>query len=169
MQRINETRNIIWHETCKYVYRLTSSVCNSRKIWNEDKFRCECKEDLIDKGICDKGFIWDSSNYEFECDRSCGIREYLDYKSCVCRNTLIEKLLEECPSVIGENIVYNETLNTVSSNDCASYTVYFVLFAAFLTTSIINGSSFLYFYWYSKKEDNVSSVKFNPGKQTTIY
>ena len=24
---------------------------------NEDKCRCECKE-LIDKGMCDKGFIW---------------------------------------------------------------------------------------------------------------
>ena len=59
--RINETRHIIWHETCKCVCRLTSSVCNSRKIWNEDKFRCECKE-LVGKEICDKGFIWNPSN-----------------------------------------------------------------------------------------------------------
>ena len=63
MSRINETRNIIWHETCKCVCRLTSSVCNSRQIWNEDKCRCECKEVLIDKGICDKGFIWNPSNF----------------------------------------------------------------------------------------------------------
>ena len=41
---------------------------------NED---CECKE-LIDKGICDKGFIWNPSNYECECDKSCGIGEYLE-------------------------------------------------------------------------------------------
>ena len=31
MQRINETRQIIWHETCKCVCRLTSSVCNNRQ------------------------------------------------------------------------------------------------------------------------------------------
>ena len=37
MSRINETRQIIWHETCKYVCRLTSAVYNSRQIWNEDK------------------------------------------------------------------------------------------------------------------------------------
>ena len=30
MSRINETRHIIWHETCKCVCRLTSAVCNSR-------------------------------------------------------------------------------------------------------------------------------------------
>ena len=57
LQRINETRHIIWHETCKCVCKLTSSVCNSGQIWNEDKCRCDCKEDLIDKGICDKGYI----------------------------------------------------------------------------------------------------------------
>ena len=58
----------------------------------------------------------------------CGIGEYLDSKSCVCKNTLIDKLVEECTSVIGKNKVYNETLNTISSNKCASCTVYVVLF-----------------------------------------
>ena len=47
MSRINGTRQIIWHETCKYVCRLTSAVCNARQIWNDDKCRCECKEDLV--------------------------------------------------------------------------------------------------------------------------
>ena len=57
MSRINKTRQIIWHETCKCDCKLTSAVCNNKQIWNEDKCRCECKEDLIDNGICDKGFI----------------------------------------------------------------------------------------------------------------
>ena len=43
LSQINETRQIIWHETCKCVCRLPSAVCNSRQIWNEDKCRCECK------------------------------------------------------------------------------------------------------------------------------
>ena len=33
--------------------------------------RCECK-DLIDKGIFHKGFIWNPSTCESECDKSCG-------------------------------------------------------------------------------------------------
>ena len=57
MSRINETRQIIWHETCKCVCRLTSAVCNSRQIWNEDKCRCECTKDLINKMLYDKGYI----------------------------------------------------------------------------------------------------------------
>ena len=32
MSRINERRQMIWHETCKCVCRLTSAVCNSRQI-----------------------------------------------------------------------------------------------------------------------------------------
>ena len=149
MQRINETRQIIWHETCECVCRLTSSVCNSRQRWNGDKCRCECKEDLIDNGICDKGFMWNPSNCGCECDKSCGIGEYID-KSCVCRNTLIDKLVEECTNVIEENKVYNKTLDVTLSNDCASCTLYVVLFAVFLTTSVIIGGVFVYFYCYKK-------------------
>ena len=45
----------------------------------------ECKE-LIDKGVCDKGSTWNSSNCEFACDKSCDVGEYLDYENCKCRN-----------------------------------------------------------------------------------
>ena len=178
MSRINETRHIILHETCKCVCRLTSSICNSRQIWNENKCRCECKEDLIDKEICDKGFIWNPSNCGCECDKSCGIGEDLDYKNSMCRSSIVDKLIEECTNVIDENKFYNETLsvtplNTITSDDCASCALYVVLFSAFLTTDVIIGGVFVYFYWYSKndfirqylKKNNVS-VKFNPFKKT---
>ena len=75
MQRINEAKHIIWHETFKCVCKLTASICNSKQIWNEDKCRYEYKEDLIYKGICDKGYIWNPSNCRCECDKSCGIGE----------------------------------------------------------------------------------------------
>ena len=131
MSRINETRQTIWHETCKCVCRLTSAVCNSRQIWNEDKCRCECKEDLVNKMVCHKGYTWNPSNCTCECDKSYGIGQYLDYKSCVCRNILVDKLVEECTNVIDEDKICNETLNVTLSNDCASCTLYVVLFAVF--------------------------------------
>ena len=143
MQRINETKQIILPETCKCVCRLTSAVCNTKQTWNEDKFRCECKENLVDKKVRDKGYIWNPSNYQSECDKSCGIGEYLDSNSCVCKTSLIDKLVEECTSVINENKIYNETLNTISSNECSSCTLYVVLFAVFLTTSVIIGDVFV--------------------------
>ena len=95
MSRINEARQITWHETCKCVCTLTSAVYNSRQIWNKDKCRCECKEDLINKMVCDKGYICNPSNCACECDKSCGIGQYLNYKNCVCRNSLVDKLAEE--------------------------------------------------------------------------
>ena len=73
MSRINETRQILWHKTCKCVYRLSVAVCNRKQIWNDDKGRCKCKEDLVDKLVWDKGFSWNPSNCECECDKSFGI------------------------------------------------------------------------------------------------
>ena len=60
MSRTNETRHIKWHEMCKCKCRLDASVCNNKQHWNDDKCRCECKE-LIDKGVFDKGSIWNPS------------------------------------------------------------------------------------------------------------
>ena len=56
MSRINETRHIEWHETCKCECRLDASVCNNKPRCNDDKWNCECKE-LIDKGACNKRSI----------------------------------------------------------------------------------------------------------------
>ena len=42
--------------------------------------------------MCDKGFIWN----QCECDKSCDIGEYLDYKNCTCKKRIIVKLGEEC-------------------------------------------------------------------------
>ena len=69
MSRTNKTRHIEWYKTRKCKCRLNTCVCNNKQRWNEDKFRCECKE-LIKKGMCDKGFIWNHSNCECECDKS---------------------------------------------------------------------------------------------------
>ena len=62
MQRINETKQILWHETCKCVCRLNAAICTSKQIWNGNKCRYECKEDLVDKMACHKGFSWNPSN-----------------------------------------------------------------------------------------------------------
>ena len=58
-----------------------------------------CKE-LIDKGVCDKGFIWNPSNYECECDKSCDVGEQLDYENCKCRKKIVDKLVEQCTETV---------------------------------------------------------------------
>ena len=63
MSRTNKARHIEWHETCKYECKFVANNCNNKQRSNKDKCRCECKE-LIDKEMCDKGFIWNPSNCE---------------------------------------------------------------------------------------------------------
>ena len=46
LMRLNETRSVIWHESCKCVCKLNSSVCNNKQIWNSDTCRCDCNEDF---------------------------------------------------------------------------------------------------------------------------
>ena len=101
MSRTNETRHLEWHETCKCKCRLDASVFNNKQRRNDDKCRCESKE-LIDKAICDKGFIWNPSNYKCKCDKSCDIDEYVDYEICKCRKKLVDKLVAECTENINE-------------------------------------------------------------------
>ena len=69
MSETNKTRSIKWHETCKCICRLNKITCNNKQRWNKDKSRCKYKE-LIDKGVCDKGFIFNPHNCQCECDKS---------------------------------------------------------------------------------------------------
>ena len=99
---VKETKQIEWHETCKCICRLDANVCHNKQRWNKDKWGWECKE-LIDKGICNKGFIWNSSNCDCECDKIYNIGQYLDYKNCICRKKIVDKLVEECSENIDGN------------------------------------------------------------------
>ena len=77
---------------------------------------------MIDRGICDKGCNWNPSKCECECDNSCDVGEYLEYKSCKCRKRIVDKLVEECSEKIDEKellqnkTVYNSTLNDYEKN-----------------------------------------------------
>ena len=46
-----------------------------------------------DKGVRNKGFIYNPSNCDCEYDKSCGIGKYLDYSNCKCRKKLIDPLV----------------------------------------------------------------------------
>ena len=123
---------------------------------------------MIDKGICDKGFIWNPSNCECECDKSCDIGEYLDYKNCKCRNKLIDKLVEECSENIdGNEMIYNKTFNDYK-NICNSCTIYILLFVIAFLIIISISSGFIYFHWYLKKDSTIIT-NINPGTETVIY
>ena len=98
---------------------------NNKQPWNDNKCRCECKE-LIDKGLCDKEFVWNRSNCESGCDKSCDVGEYLDYENCKCREKIADKLVEECTDTFEEKKIAK------NMHKCDCCTLYIALFSIIL-------------------------------------
>ena len=65
--------------------------------------------------MCDKAFIWNPSNCECECHKSCDISEYLGYENCKCRKKLVDKLVEKCTEINEITQTENEHKNKCSS------------------------------------------------------
>ena len=64
-------------------------------------------KELIDKGICDKEFIWNPSDCDCECYNRCDVGKYLDYEIVNAEKKWVFKLVEEC----SENVDGNEIIN----------------------------------------------------------
>ena len=119
LMRLNETRNVLWHESCKCVCKINSSVCNNKQIWYHDTCRCDCNEDFAGIINCTKGYTWNPSTCECQCDTWCKPGQYLYHKNCVCKNKLVGRIIEEITSIINETMVNN--------NDKALFYLYNVL------------------------------------------
>ena len=124
LMRLNETRNVLWHESCKCVCRLNSSLCNSKQIWNSDTCRCDFNEDFAGIISCDKGYMWNLSTCKCQCNMWCKSGQYLDHKNCVCKNKLVGRVIEECTGVINETMMNNK--------DSGNNNTYLILFIVFL-------------------------------------
>ena len=148
LMRLNETRNVLWHESCKCVCRLNSSVCNSKQIWNSDTCKCDCNEDFAGVINCDKGYTWNPSTCSCECDMWRKPGQYLDYKKCVCKNKLIGRVISECTSVIKETMMNNKKN---MSNDDTITNIFIGLFSVLLFIGIVYFCIFAYFKWIKGK------------------
>ena len=118
--------------------------------------------------MCDKRFIWNPSNWEFECDKACDVGEYLDYENCKCRKKLVAPLIEERTETVGEVKLAKITLaKNENSYKCSFCTVYIALFWIFFTVNVGIFIYFVYSHWYLKKY--APHVDFNTRTETTIY
>ena len=129
---------------------------NNKQRWNDDKCRCKCKE-LIDKGVCDRGYIWNPSNCECECDKSCDFGEYLDYKNCKCRKKLVDKLVEQCTKTVKEVKI---AVKNEHKNKCISFILYIVLFSITITINTGNATYFVYYKYINRNKENVSKYDY---------
>ena len=104
---------------------------------------------MIDKGVCNKGFIWNPSNCECECDKSCDIGEYLEYSNCKCRKKIVDSLVEECTENIEEIKLLKKTLDknekTLHENKYRMlFWISFIFFAIRIGIGIGIGIYFVY-------------------------
>ena len=149
--RLNETLNVLWHEICKCVCRLNSSVCNSKQIWNSNTCRCDCNEDFAGIINCNKGYMWNPSTCECQCDMWCKSGQYLDHKNCVCKNKLVGRLIEECTGIINETMINNKD----SSNNNTLRNVFIGLFSVAVRIGTICFCVFACFRWFKGKNKYV--------------
>ena len=149
LMKLNETRNLLRHESCKCVCRLNSSGCNSKQIWNSDTCRCDCNEDFAGIISCDKGYTWNPSICLCECDMWYKPGQYLDHKNCVCKNKLIGRVIAECTSVINETMMNNADNK---DNDNTITYIFIGLFSVIMFAVIICFCVFAYFKWIKGKK-----------------
>ena len=162
LMRLNETRNVLWHESCKCVCKLNSSVCNNKQIWSDDTCGCDCNENFTDIISCDKGYTWNPSTCECQCDKWCKLRQYLDHKNCICKNKLIGRVIEECASVINETMISNK--DNITNNN-----TYLILFIVFLIGFIVFLIGFIYYYYRNNANKRKLRDFIYPKIKTSTY
>ena len=153
LMSLNETRNVLWHESGKSVCKLNSSIFNNKQIWNDDTCRCDCNEDFAGMINCAKGYAWNPSICECQCDMWCKPGQYLDHKNCVCKNKLIGRLIEECTSVINETMINNkDSDNNKDNNNNTLRKVFIGLFSVAVLIGIICFCVFAHFKWFKSEK-----------------
>ena len=162
LMMLNETRNVLWHESCKCICKLNSSVCNNKQIWNGDTCSCDCNEDFAGIINCTKGYTWNSSTCECQCDTWCKPGQYLDHENCVCKNKLVGRVIEECTSVINETMINNKDNITNNNTYLILFIVFLIGFIVFLIGSI---------YYYCRNNANKRKLRdfIYPKIKTSIY
>ena len=111
---------------------------------------------MIDKGLWDIGYAWNPGNCECECDKSCDVGEYLDYKNCKRRKRLVEKFVEECGENVDEAKLAGVTLFEHENESVCYYAVFIVLAVIALAVSIGIGAYFVYYKYMNRNKENVS-------------
>ena len=108
---------------------------------------------MIEKEICDKGFIWNPINSECECDKSCDVGEHLDYVNCKCRKILVDTLIEKYTENVEDAKIIRITLFVHKNKFRSSCRIYVVLIVIVFTIWIGIGTYFIYckFMNYDKK------------------
>ena len=104
---------------------------------------------MVDKGVCDKEYAWNSSNCEYECDKSCYIGDYLDYEKRKCRKRLVDTLVDESDENIDETSLVKINSTKYKHNSCI---LYIVLFSRVFTINVGIAVYFVYYKYVNRNK-----------------
>ena len=125
--------------------------------------------DLIDKGLCDKWFIWNPSNCECECDKTCDIGEYLGYEHCKCSKKLVDKLVDECTETTEEVKLPKITIAENESENKYSFCTVYIVLMIVVFTSFTRITAYFVYHNCSLIKNNVPCIKYGTHKETKIW
>ena len=92
----------------------------------------------------------------------CKPGQYLDHKSCVCKNKLVGRVIEECTSIINETMINNKD-NMTNNN------TYLILFIVLLIGFIMFLVGFIYYCRRSNADKKKLRDFIYPKVKTSIY
>ena len=97
---------------------------------------------------CDKGYTWNPSTCECQCDMWRKPGQYLDHKNCICKNKLIGRVIAECTSVNNETII--NKINIDNNNTITN--IFIGLFSVVIFAVIVCFCVFASFKWFKGKK-----------------
>ena len=98
---------------------------------------------------CDKGYMWNPSTCECQCDTWCKPGQYLDHKNCICKNKLIGRIIAECTSVINETMINNK--DNINDNNTV-WNIFIGLFSVVIFIGAVCFCVLIYFKWIKGKK-----------------
>ena len=106
--------------------------------------------------------------FEWECDKSCDVGEYLDNKTVNAGKKIVDSLVEECTETVEEAKPAKITLaEDKNKNKCSSCTLYIVLFSIIFTINIEIVTYFVYYKYMNRDGEDVS--RYDYVYQATNY
>ena len=132
------------------------SVWNNKHIRNSDTCRCDCNEDFTSIINCTKGYTWNPSTCECQCDTWCKPGQYLDHKNCICKNKLIGRVIEKCTNIINETMINNKD-NIANDNTITNIVI--VLFSIVMFILSVCSCVFIYSKWFKNKKSTNNTYK----------
>ena len=109
-KQVETSKQVEFHESCKCVCKINSSVCSEKQIFIENKCGCEC---LVHKK-CQNYFVWNSSNCECEYRKkeSKLMKECEEINVFSQNKTILTRYVENCkPFVTSSTLFVSVSVN----------------------------------------------------------